>query len=46
MLVFASDGTLSQTEIAVMIAILIALCLSCGCCSDDVSDSCFCDKSL
>lgn len=46
MLVFASDGTISQTETAVLLAILFALCICCGCSDDDsLNDDCFCNRS-
>jgi hypothetical protein len=45
MLVFASDGAISQTETAVLLAILFALCLCCNVCNEDAPDDCFCNRS-
>lgn len=45
MLVFAGDGAMNTTEIAVMLAILFALSLTGGCTSDDsTNQNCFCNR--
>lgn len=42
-LAFSSDGKMSTREIAVMGAVLFALCMTAGCPSE-TSDGCFCGR--
>lgn len=44
MLVFSADGDISRTETAVMIAILMALTVSCCPNAEDADDGCFCNR--
>ncbi len=47
-LVFAADGSVSGTELAVMLAILFALTLTANCCpdSDTETNNCFCNHTV
>lgn len=45
MLVFSSDGSISNTESTVFIFMLFALVVSCGCQGENSDDNCFCNRN-